>query len=146
MPLDAYAVCLRAIRAGRLLEGVLQEAAARQGFVVPGDYEVLATLRRSHPVARRPAELADATMVTSAGMTGRLDRLEASGHVERHPDPHDRRALAVRITAPGIAAVDAVFRDIVARETELLAPLPAGKRKSLAALLRELAMVLGDTP
>ncbi|WP_298454731.1 hypothetical protein [uncultured Cellulomonas sp.] len=63
-------------------------------------------------------------MLTTGGMTGRLnrlDRLERAGHVQRAPDPHDRRALLVSLTTTGrrlvdeaVATANAVLRDVLA--------------------------------
>jgi DNA-binding MarR family transcriptional regulator len=42
--------------------------------------------------------------VTPRNVTGLVDNLEASGLVERVPDPADRRATIVRVTAAGETA------------------------------------------
>jgi len=53
-----------------------------------GEFDVLATLRRSgDPYTLTPTALYDATMISSGGMTDRLDRLENAGLIERHPNP-----------------------------------------------------------
>ena len=53
-----------------------------------GDFDVLATLRRSGPpYARAAGDLADHTMITTGGLTKRVDRLVAKGLVERRPEP-----------------------------------------------------------
>ena len=57
-----------------------------------GEFDVLATLRRSgEPYMLSPTQLYEATMISSGGMTDRLDRLERAGLVERRPNPKDRR-------------------------------------------------------
>src|SRR5690349_20177137 len=49
-----------------------------------GEFDVLATLRRAGDPYERPAgELADHTLVTTGGLTKRVDRLERRGLVER---------------------------------------------------------------
>ncbi len=54
----------------------------------PGEFDVLATLRRSGvPYILSPTRLYEATMISSGGMTNRLDRLESAGLIERRPDP-----------------------------------------------------------
>lgn len=45
-----------------------------------------------------PAEIARALEVSTAASTGIVDRLEAKGHVERHPHPEDRRRTIVTMT------------------------------------------------
>ena len=46
-------------------------------------------------------ELADAVGVTPRTMTGLIDGLESTGFVARRPDPGDRRALRIELTAQG---------------------------------------------
>ena len=59
-----------------------------------GLFDVLTALRRSgHPYKLKPSDLADMTMLTSGGITGRLDQLEELGLVERASDKQDRRVM-----------------------------------------------------
>lgn len=136
---------LRLLRIGRLVDRLIDTAAGDHGLVVSGDYEVLATLRRSHPEPLQPAELAARTMVTTSGMTGRLDRLERSALIERRSNPVDRRATDIHITKIGIKTADAVFRTIVERETELFGALRRAELRTLSDLVRTLLLDLGDT-
>lgn len=45
-----------------------------------------------------PHDLADHLRISTASTTKMLDRLSASGHVQRLPHPHDRRARVVALT------------------------------------------------
>src|ERR1700712_2463380 len=64
-----------------------------------GDFDVLATLRRSgEPFRLTPTELSDSTMVTSGAVTKRLDRLERDGLVERTVNAADARGRVVALT------------------------------------------------
>ncbi|MFG6401788.1 MULTISPECIES: MarR family winged helix-turn-helix transcriptional regulator [unclassified Microbacterium] len=45
-----------------------------------------------------PHDLARHLRISTASTTKLLDRLEASGHIERGPHPHDRRARVVTLT------------------------------------------------
>jgi DNA-binding MarR family transcriptional regulator len=104
-----------------------------------GWFDLLAALRRSGPPYElRPGELMRATMLSSAGMTKRLDRLVEAGLLERRPDPGDRRGTLVRLTAAGRRAIDAALPVHVANEELLLAPLSERERKTLDRLLRKL--------
>jgi DNA-binding MarR family transcriptional regulator len=71
-------------------------------------------------------------------MTNRLDRLEATGLVERQPDPTDRRGRLVALTGPGRELVDAAVVEHLDNEERLLAVLDPEERKQLAGLLRKL--------
>lgn len=44
------------------------------------------------------SELSDKTGLAKTTLTGMLDRLESSGHVQRVFDPHDRRKVNIRLT------------------------------------------------
>ena len=105
----------------------------------PGEFDVLATLRRSGPpYALSPTALYDATMVTSGAMTGRIDRLEKAGWVARGPDPEDRRGVRVSLTGAGRALIDEVMTLHVANEARLLEGLSRSEQETLAGLLGKL--------
>ena len=103
------------------------------------EFDVLSALRRAGtPYELSPGQLVAETLVTSGTMTNRVDRLLARGLVERRPDPTDRRGVIVRLTASGMAVVDAALSDLLAHEHDLLAELGQDERGELAALLRTL--------
>src|SRR6478736_8490135 len=86
-----------------------------------GDFDVLATLRRAGPpYERTPGELAEHTMITTGGMTKRLDRLERAGLVARRAAEGDGRGRVVALTPAGRAAIDAAFADHMANEARLV--------------------------
>jgi DNA-binding MarR family transcriptional regulator len=104
-----------------------------------GEFDVLAALRRTGaPHVMTPTALARTLMLSPAGMTNRLDRLEAAGHIERRPDPDDRRSLLVALSDAGRTLVDAAVTDHVANEARLLAPLSVRQRAALDDALRTL--------
>lgn len=104
-----------------------------------GEFDVLATLRRSgEPFQLSPKALTSSLMLTSGGMTGRLDRLERAGLVARSPDPADRRGLVVTLTGAGRVLVDEAVAVGLAEQREVFERLPEPRRRQLSALLREL--------
>lgn len=113
--------------------------------VSEAEFDILATLRRlGPPFELQPAELARTTMVTSGGLTKRLDRLEARGLVERGAAAGaDRRAKTARLTAAGRALIDAAYTDHMANEARLLALLPEADRPVLERILRTWGAALG---
>lgn len=123
-----------ALLAGRAVDEVF----ARHGLR-GGEFDVLAALRRSgKPYVLTPSVLSDTLMLSRAGMTNRLDRLESAGLVERRLDPGDRRSFLVALTEHGIEVVEAAVDEHVANETRLLAALSAKDRASLDRILRTL--------
>ncbi|MFF3937908.1 MarR family winged helix-turn-helix transcriptional regulator [Streptomyces phaeofaciens] len=112
-----------------------------------GEFDVLATLRRSGaPYTLSPRQLSATLMLTTGGMTGRLDKLERAGLLRRSPDPHDRRALRVTLTEEGLALVDRAVGAGLAAQTETLsAALGPERAGQLADLLRELLFTAETT-
>jgi DNA-binding MarR family transcriptional regulator len=73
----------------------------------PGEFDVLVTLRRSgKPYMLSPTTLYETLMISSGGMTNRLDHLERAGFVERRPDPNDRRGKLIALTDTGKRVID----------------------------------------
>ncbi|MCV2487811.1 MarR family transcriptional regulator [Geodermatophilus sp. YIM 151500] len=132
----AMALFGRVYRLARLV-GDSQERCYGRFGITRADFDVLATLRRAgHPHGLSPGRLTSALMLTSGGMTSRLDRLERAGLVERRPDPADRRALLVVLTDAGRALVDEAVGAGLAVQQQLLADLPAADQRRLNHLLR----------
>ncbi|WP_139057711.1 MarR family winged helix-turn-helix transcriptional regulator [Tsukamurella pseudospumae] len=123
------------------------EAAARAAIEAPleaeglrrGEFDVLATLRRSGtPFALNPATLADQLLITRAGLTARVDRLEAAGFVTRTPDPSDGRGKSVTLTAEGRHLIERLLPGHIQRERDLLSPLSREQQQAFDTLLRDL--------
>jgi DNA-binding MarR family transcriptional regulator len=105
----------------------------------PGEFDVLATLRRSgKPYMLSPTQLYEAAMISSGGMTNRIDRLERASLVERRPDPNDRRGKLIALTDAGKRVIDQTIGPHVANEERLLSVLTPAEQEKLNALLRKL--------
>lgn len=128
--------------AGRLTEELVDVYA---GFGLgEGEFDVLATLRRSGPPYELPAgELATSTMVTSGAVTKRVDRCVQQGWVTRRPSERDGRGRVVRLTPEGKALMDRAFPAHLANEHRLVGLLPAADRATLARILRDWGRALG---
>lgn len=108
-----------------------------------GEFDVLATLRRTGaPFRLTPTALYEATMLSSGGMTARLDRLERRALIRRLPNPQDRRGTLVELTDDGLALIDRAIVPHADNETRLLAGLTAEERAALNGLLERLRAVL----
>lgn len=140
-----FAVVGRISRLAQLLQGELELVFAAHGLN-GGEFDVLAALRRvGRPYRLTPTELSTALIVSSGGMTKRLNALERRGLVRRRPDPHDRRSTAVSLTPAGKQLVEAALTEHAANEEQLLSALGAHDRDQLARLLETLAVALGDS-
>jgi DNA-binding MarR family transcriptional regulator len=128
----------RLFRVVHLANAALAPEFARHGLQ-PGWFDLMAALRRAGPPYQlNPTELMRATLVSSGGMTKRLDRLEETGLVERRPDPADRRGTLVRLTRRGRAVIDRAIEAHLANEERLLRSLAEADRSALDDLLRTL--------
>jgi DNA-binding MarR family transcriptional regulator len=108
-----------------------------------GWFDLLAALRRAGaPYELNPTQLMRATLLSSSGMTKRLDRMETAGVVERRPDPNDRRGTLVRLTRRGKSVIDRAVETHVANEERLLGPLRPADRRTLERLLKNLLIDL----
>src|SRR5918994_5172799 len=128
----------RLFRAVELANARLTRDLARHGLQ-PGWFDLLAALRRAGaPYELNPTQLMHTTMLSSGGMTKRLDRMAEAGLVERRPDPADRRGTLARLTRRGRAVIDRAIETHVANEERLLRSLSAADRRVLDDLLRTL--------
>ena len=105
----------------------------------PGEFDVLATLRRSgKPYALTPTALYEDAMISSGSMTNRIDRLEAAGWVKRTANPSDGRATLVMLTRQGLKLIDEAVQAHVRNQAEVLAALDAKEQAQLSHLLAKL--------
>lgn len=130
----------------RLAEGLERRRADHLAAfdLTPGDFDVLATIRRIEGTEGvNPGRLLESVLITSGGLTKRLDRLESARLVRRHPDPEDRRGTRVRLTAAGTALVDEVLVSLLALEGELVASALTGRQaEQVAGLLRRVVVAV----
>ena len=104
LDLSGMAVVARLLRVAHRFDEAQDEFFSALGLK-PGWLDVLAALRRSgEPYRLTPTKLAEEALISTAGMTNRLDRLEQAGLVERLPDPDDRRGVLVELTGEGLRA------------------------------------------
>ena len=135
------AVFGRLFRTVQLADAALGEMLAHHKLQA-GWFDVLAALRRAGaPYELNPTQLMRATMVSSGGMTKRLDRLAQAGLVERKLDPKDRRGTLIKLTRRGKATIDKAIEAHLTNEEQLLRSLTSAQRSTLDDLLRTL---LGD--
>ena len=147
--IDAKVMALigRLLEATHLLERDWFSPLAAQFELQQGEFDVIATLRRSgDPYALTPTQLHEGLMLSSGAMTSRLDRLERKGLIERTPSPNDRRSVLVRLTPAGLALIDRVLPLHVTNEQQALASLTSKEQKLLNELLVKLLAGLLKKP
>jgi DNA-binding MarR family transcriptional regulator len=100
-------------------------------------YAVLSRL--SDQPLRGQAVLAEAIGADKTRLIDILDDLQDRGLIRREPDPADRRARLLALTAKGRRLRDQVRRAIRREEERLLAALPVTERAAFLRALRRLA-------
>jgi DNA-binding MarR family transcriptional regulator len=106
-----------------------------------GEFDVLNTLRRrGDKEGIKPTDLARSALITSGGMTSRLDRLERHGLIERMPDPGDRRGVLVQLTQRGERLATESLHVVLAADEAFVEPLSQPQRDSVATALKKLLL------
>jgi DNA-binding MarR family transcriptional regulator len=130
------AIVGRVIVLAQHLEESVETSLAKHNLSL-GQFDILATLRRKGSRGGlTPSQLLESVMLSSGGMTARLDKLEAAGLINRTPDADDRRMVVIELTPKGKRVIDAAT---ATRFTEAKASLPPFEPKdmqTLEALLR----------
>ncbi|NUS43043.1 MAG: winged helix DNA-binding protein [Mycobacteriaceae bacterium] len=93
---------------------------------------------RLAPEGSRITDLAEQAQVTKQTAGFLVDQLERAGYVERAPDPRDRRARLVRLTARGRRLADASNLIAARIESEWAAHLGAHQMRALRDALAQL--------
>src|SRR5713226_5798999 len=136
--MEPYQVTARLSRLALHVARVQEESFGKYGLN-RGEVGVLAALRFAGPKQQlSPTRLFKGLMLSSAGITSRLDRLERRGYVKRIRHPNDRRGVLVELTDAGGRAFEDAVSANTSRERDLVTGLTAAERKSLAALLKKL--------
>jgi DNA-binding MarR family transcriptional regulator len=122
-------------RAFLLTSPVIEKFMSEYG-VARGMFDVLAALRRAgKPYCLPPSTLTKWLMLSGAGMTNRLDRLEAMDLIVRRPDPNDRRSTRIQLTPKGLQLVETLIPRLVSLERRIVADFGEANIKRLTQLL-----------
>lgn len=111
--------------------------------LAPGDFDVLAALRRAGPPhAHTAGELREALRVTGGAVSKQVDRLVGKGLVTRAAGVQDARVRRVGLTAEGVALVDELIAVHLDVERGLLSRLTDDQTTALASALALLSRQL----
>lgn len=106
----------------------------------PGQFRLLRVIDRCGG-PQRLSDVATALDVVPRSVTAKVDAAEARGLVRRRPDPTDRRATLVELTADGRRTLEQARDARSERATSLLAGLTAAEQAELLRLLAKVADV-----
>jgi len=138
LEVGALQVTGRLSRIGPLLAR-RQEAVFGRFGLNRGEVGALSALRIAGPPHRlSPTHLGRGLMLSSAGVTSRIDRLERRGLVRRLADPDDRRGVIVELTDQGREVVDEAVAAVAISDRQLVDRLDSHEIAQLEAILRKL--------
>ena len=142
LDVGALQVTARLSRIGPHLARRQDEVFSRFGLS-RGEVGALSALRISGPPYRlSPTRLSKGLMLSSAGITSRIDRLERRGYVRRLDDPDDRRGVIIELTDHGREIVDAAVAANTASDRQLLERLDPQEVEQLEGLMRKVLALL----
>jgi DNA-binding MarR family transcriptional regulator len=130
-------------RVGRRLIEAERPLLAARGLTM---WQYVALNRLARGPAPRQLALAEAMGYDKTRLIALLDTLEADGLITRAPDPADRRARVVRLTAAGRRRHAAAVKDIREMEETILLELTVPERATLLAVLPRLARQGSSSP
>lgn len=142
---EAIQITMRTRRAAAFLTEILSDVVTHHGLRALGDYEVLSAVRRSH-TPLTPSELAERLLATRSAITGRLDRLERAGLIQRRSDIEDGRSIKVLLTRRGRRLTERILQASLRRQIAIIDQLDPDHRDQLETGLRALMLVLDDRP
>ncbi|ASD89700.1 MarR family transcriptional regulator [Salmonella enterica] len=135
--LSGLPVIARIVRMSHYISQFVDSNLARYNLNV-GEFEVLAALARNPDRQLSPKELQKKILISSGGLSNRINRLEEKKYIVRIPDPSDRRGVIVRITPEGRKLTLEAVVTHVAIEEALIQGLDIEDREQLARLLKKL--------
>ena len=104
-------------------------------------WQVLAYLARNEGV--RQIQLADSLDMQPISVARIIDRMQASGWVERRPDPTDRRAFNLYLTAQANPILEQMWDQGAITRAEALKNIPAADQDQLLRTLLRMRENLG---
>ncbi len=144
--MDSLRVSLPLRRALQSAEARRAKLLARHG-VTAATLDLLVALRRAGaPYVRTPSELARLLVLSSGGVSQRLERLEEAGLLERRVNTDDRRVVYVQLTELGLRTLDDLIGDYMEHEDAMLSGLSERQREQLTKLLVRLEESIDATP
>lgn len=97
---------------------LFHEAVARLSGLSAADHKALELIGRTGP--QTAGEIARATDLSPAAVTGLVDRLEGAGYVRRARDPADRRRVIVSAVPNSRKDIEKVFAELSAAMGEMM--------------------------
>ena len=116
-------------------------AMARRTGLGLSEMAALEHLRHSHG-GLTPTELGRRLSLSSGAITALVDRLERTGHVERRPNPADRRSSVVLPVPEALEEAGRRFRPVAAELLGATAGFTDGERAAIGSYLEVVTEIL----
>jgi DNA-binding MarR family transcriptional regulator len=146
VPMDSLRVSLPLRRALQSAEARRSRLLAKHG-ITAATLDLLVALRRAgEPYVRTPSELGRLLVLSSGGVSQRLERLEEAGLLERRVNTDDRRVVYVQLTDLGLRTLDDLIGEYMRHEDAMLDGLTGRQREQLTRLLVKLDESINATP
>jgi len=136
---------LRMLSCTTMIESEIRTRLRNEFGITLPRFDLMAQLQR-HPEGLRMGELSKRMMVTGGNITGITDQLEQEKLVLRVPDPKDRRAYSVKLTAAGRRSFERMAQVHEGWIAELLDGLSVKEKNDMIALLSRMKGHLSDGP
>ncbi|WP_210495723.1 MarR family winged helix-turn-helix transcriptional regulator [Microvirga antarctica] len=132
---DELRLWLRLLTCSNLIEGEIRRRLRDRFNVTLPRFDLMAQLDKA-PDGMTLSDLSKRMMVSNGNLTGLVDRLVASGHIDRRVSETDRRAQMISLTPMG----QSEFRTIAGEHENWIAELFGGlNKKDQKDLMRLLA-------
>jgi DNA-binding MarR family transcriptional regulator len=116
-----------------------RDALARMLKITDTEATALAHLARHGQLT--PGELGVLVGLTSGGTTALIHRLEAAGHLSRHPHPADRRSMLLTASPSIVTQAEELYAPLVKAMDEVSERLTEEERVVVGRYLSEIAAV-----
>jgi len=131
---DELRLWLRLLTCSTLVEGEIRRRLRERFDVTLPRFDLMAQLDKA-PDGMTLSDLSRRMMVSNGNLTGLVDRLAASGHLERRVSATDRRAQIISLTRVGQAEFRLMAAEHEAWIAELFGDLTPREQKDLMRLL-----------
>jgi DNA-binding MarR family transcriptional regulator len=113
-----------------------------KGKITVPQFLVLVFLHKQRQA--KMTELANCMHVTTAAMTGIIDRIVRDGYVSRRYDPADRRIIRIELTAKGEELVKRINQQRRKMIINIFGKLPESDRRNYLRILLRLKDILSQ--
>ena len=124
----------RIIRIGSIISQLVDENLANYKLSI-GEFDVLAALLREPNQTLTPKQIQDLVLISSGGLTNRINKLEKKGLVQRILNPEDRRSWLINLLPKGETLIKKVVPSHLSIETKAIKNLTFQEYQQLSEIL-----------